>query len=252
MTKLYSSTFISIVLSFLMFLSYKNQPIVVVQNPVIPNFTYIFEESAETDFENIRIEIFDDLNCPDCTNFTLRTLSKIKNLEQETDEIDLHLYFVPDMNSEVNYQAALSLKCASDQEQFFGMHEKLHKFEEGLTKSSLIQFSKELELNTDAFNECLKENVYQKQIEEDVKYAAEKNISVKPTILVNNYRLVGNQPFENIQKIINRILKEKMVVTAPLSDIADETTDLELELEFGAGIDLPVRPSALEINPPKP
>lgn len=245
--KFYSSTFLSIIISFLVFLSTEQKPIEVVSNPIVPDFTTIFEEESDTNFEGIQIEIFDDLNCRQCTEFILETLPKIKNLEQETDEIDLRLYFIPNVNVEADYLAALSLKCASDQDAFWGMHEKLHRFEENLIRQSLTQFSNELELNTDAFNECLKENVHQKEVEEDIKYAAEKGITIKPTILINQYRLVGNQPFENIQRIINKILKKKVVEELPPA-IPIKPTSLEPELEFGSGIEVPENPEILEIN----
>lgn len=219
-----------------------------VSNPIVPDFTMIFEEESDAIFENIQIEIFDDLNCEECDDFVLETMPKIKNLEQETDEIDLRLYFIPNINEETGYRAALSLKCAADQGAFWGMHEKLHRFEESLIKQSLIQFANELDLNTDAFNECLKENVHQKEVEEDIQYAEKKGITVKPTILINQYKLVGNQPFENIQKIINKILKEKKVVKPLPATTPEEPTNPDPGIEFGAGIEVPTEPQALDIN----
>ena len=227
--KLYSSTFISIVLAFLMFLGYNSQPIDVAPNAASPDFTYIIKEEGPMLSEKIQIEIFDDLTCAGCTEFMKDTMPKIKDMEKETDEIDLHLYFIPDINNELFYQAAMSLKCAADQDQFWNMHSKLHENKNDLNNKSFVEFGKELELNTDAIRDCMEEEVHQKSIEEDIQYASEKNIAFKPTILVNNHRLIGNQPFENIQKAINQFIKKTPPVEA---EPEDQTTDLKKEMEI--------------------
>ena len=114
---LYSSTFISIVLAFLMFLGYSNQPVEVVQNANSLPFSYIFEPEEMVPSEKVYIEIFDNLTGPSSTEFVKNTLPKIKDMEKETDEIDLHLYFIPDVNDWLLFRAAMSLKCAEDQGQ---------------------------------------------------------------------------------------------------------------------------------------
>ena len=226
MKTLYSSAFISIVLAFLMYLGYSSQPVEVIQNPKPIPFTYILEQESPVSYEGARIEIFDDLTSP--TGFIKNTLPKIRALEQETDEIELHLYFIPNINDWLLYRAAMSLKCAADQGQFWAMYEKLHEQKDELTKWTYTFIAKELELDEDAFQNCKDEEVYKSAIEEDIKYSSEKNIIFSPTILINEYKLIGDQPFENIQKVINEILK-KDLPTIPLQ-IDERPTDLEQEL----------------------
>jgi len=197
-----------------MFIGYNNQKVDVIEAPVIPNFTDMVQQSPSGPYDSVRIDIFDDLTCTECDDFILNTLPKIKNLEQETENIDLHLYFIPDINNEIYYMAAISLKCASDQGQYWGMLTKLHENKDDLNKKSFLQFGKELELNTDALQECINEDIYKNSVEDDVKYASEKNISFKPSLLINEYYLIGNQPFENIKKIIDESL-QKIAVRLP-------------------------------------
>ena len=225
MKTLYSSTFISIVLAFLMYLGYTNQPIDIVQNPDPLQFSYLLKQEEPTASEGVRIEIFDDLTSP--TEFIKNTLPKIRVLEQENDEIELYLYFIPNINDWLLYRAAMSLKCAGDQDQFWAMYEKLHEQKDNLSKWTYNSIAKELKLDMDAFQNCKDEEVYKNAIEEDVKYASEKNIIFSPTILINEYKLIGNQPFENVQKVINEILKEDL----PAIPIEIQPTDLEQELE---------------------
>jgi len=228
--KLFSSTFIGIILAFLMFMGYKGQPVNIVENPTVPDFSYMTRGEGPMLNEKIRIEIFDDLTCADCTEFMKNTIPKIKDMKQKTDKIDLHLYFVPDVNNEIFHEAAMSLKCAADQDQFWEMHKKLHEYKNDLGKKSFAEIGKELELNVDAIQDCMKEKVHQKSIEEDIQYTLEKNITFKPVILINEYKLIGNQPFENIQRIINGFLKEDEIIIE--SQTSDQPIDPEKEMEF--------------------
>jgi len=233
MKTLYSSTFISIILAFLMFNGYNGKTVDVEENPAVPYFTNIIVQDETSVYEAVQIEIFDDLVCDDCADFMKNTLPKIKDLEQETDNIEMRLYFIPDINDEINYMAAMSLKCAYDQSQYWEMHAKLHENKDSLNKKSFIQFGKELELNTDAMQDCMTDEVYKSSVEEDIKYASEKNITFKPTIFINDYLLIGNQPFENIHKIINKSLKEIQVkpIAKPASAAVDPVTEETLDSE---------------------
>ena len=228
-----------------MFIGYNNKTVDVAENPEIPYFTNIIEQDQASTYESVQIEIFDDLVCDECADFMKNTLPKIKDLEQETENIEMRLYFIPDINDEVNYMAAMSLKCAADQNQYWEMHAKLHENKDSLNKKSFLQFGKELELNTDALQDCMKDEVYKDSIEEDIKYASEKDIPFKPTIFINDYLLIGNQPFENIHKIINKSLKEIEVkqIAKPanmgVNAALEETLDTEVTDEQTDPVEIP-------------
>lgn len=192
-----------------MLLGYNKQNIDVVQSLNIPDFSNISKENTIASSDSVKIDIFDSFNCAKCSEFALNTLPKIKNLEKENSDIEIRLYFVPDINDELYYQSALSLKCAADQSAFWDMYEKLHKNKSDLNKKSFLQFGKELELNTGALTECLKEETHKNSVMADIKYATDKGIKIKPTLIINEYKLLGNQPFENIERIINKVLTEK-------------------------------------------
>lgn len=231
MKTLYSSSFISIVLAFLLFLGYNDQPIEVVQVASPLHFTNVMELSELLSYKKIQVEIFDDLNCRTCTDFALNTIPKIRDLEKETAEIELHLYFVPDINDAFYSDLAMGLKCASQQGQFWGLHTALHENKKDLNRKLLWQLAQELEMDIAVFKTCIAEKTHQSSIEEDVRYASEKNITSKPSMLISGYKLIGNQPFENVQKVINKILKERERISP--FDLPEEEppTDLDLEIE---------------------
>jgi len=202
-----SSTFISIILAFLIYLGMNNQKVDIVQNPKVPDFSNIIVKSP-SESDNVKIDAFDDLSCSDCDDFVKNTLADIRKMGQETNDISLQLYFIPDINNEMNYDAAISLKCASDQGKFWEMLDKIHENKNDLNKKSFLKFGKELEMNTDALQECISEDIYKSAVEADVQYASEKNITFKPSLIINGTYLIGNVPFENIQKVITKSLKD--------------------------------------------
>lgn len=191
-----------------MLMGYNNQKVDVVENPVIPDFRNMFQLQPSNSYDSVDVEVFDDLTCDKCDDFALNTIPKIKNLEQETGKIDLRLYFIPDINNEVYYIAATSLKCAADQNKFWEMYQKVHENKNSLDQKSFYQFAKDLGLNADALQECIKEDVHKNEIEADIKYASEKNITFRPSVIVNENYLIGDQPFENIQRVINKSIKK--------------------------------------------
>ena len=220
-----------------MYIGYNGQTIDVIETPSIPSFNNIQQIGSDFSGEKIKVEVFDDLFCSSCTDFIKNTLPTIRNLDQETDNIDLRLYFIPDVNDEIYYIAAMSLKCAADQNEFWTMHEKIHENKSDLTEKSFIQFGKELEINTDALSECIKEDAHAKAVEEDIKYASDKNITFSPTILIGEYQLTGNQPYENIQRIINITLKKIEQSSITTSNVDVEVLEVK-DLTESEDIDL--------------
>jgi len=233
-----ASSFITVVLGFLMVMGYHNQPVEVVRPEKAPEYGTILRERAPVEFEKVKIEVFDDLRCPPCDRFAKSTLQKIRDLEKETGEIDLRVYVIPDINDADLAQKALGLKCAADQDKFWELHTYLHENSASLDLKKFIAAVKGLGLDAKAFLTCVESKKFQTDVESDIRYASEKGISLKPTTLINEYTLLGPQPFENIKKIVSQILrdKENEVKTLPWPN---KTTDLQNELEKAFEIPAP-------------
>ena len=215
MKNLYVSTFFSIILAFLLFLEANNQPIQVVTTQDPPRFTNIIKLPTSAPIEpnnaeinnskeqkKIKIEIFDDFNCTDCSHFVEHTIPSLKEKYANNKSIDIQIYLTPKLDDQNQMDASMAVKCAADQEQFWSMYDNLHKQNE-LTKAVIQKTAQELKLDMGIFQECLNQQKHRSQIENDVKYAQEKNIITKPTIIIENYMLIGDQPIENIEKIFN-------------------------------------------------
>jgi len=245
--KLYSSAFIGFVLGFLMVMGYNNQPVDIIKTEVVPSFETILRPKEPVLTDKIKIEIFDDLTCARCSDFFLNTLPKIRNLRTESSEVEVQLYFIPDINNDRLAVAALGLKCAADQYKFWEMLQKMHENASEIGRRVTDRSAQELKLDMKAFGACIDGKKFQNNVEADLAYASEKTVTVKPTLIINDYRLLGAQPFENIQRVVNQMIKQKTAATPPIT-ITQPPTDLKKELEKAFQLPPENQPQELRIK----
>ena len=67
--------------------------------------------------------------------------------------------------------------------------------------------AKKIGLDAGRFNVCLDQSKMKAAVEEDVKAAQAVGASGTPTFFINGTPVVGAQPVENIQKVIDQKLK---------------------------------------------
>jgi len=218
MKKLYSSTFISVVLGFLGFLGSQNQEIILVQDQEIPAFSNIIKpeiinkEVEDADLMStplsLNIEYFDKTNCRECDDFVVNTLPILKEKYFNESWVDFHIYFAPNTNDETEMKAIMGTKCAASQDKFWEMHSAIHSGEETFNKLFYQTFSKDHEMDIEIFHECLVTEKHLNAINNDIKHAEEQGIQNSPSLIINDYKLMGNQPIENIEMVIDEIIKE--------------------------------------------
>jgi protein-disulfide isomerase len=98
-------------------------------------------------------------------------------------------------------QAALAGECAHDQNRFWELHNRLYA-DQVLTRDAFIAHATELEMDVEAFVECLDNAVYQSEIEADYQAGAMVGVGGTPTFFINGRILVGAQPLENFVQYI--------------------------------------------------
>ncbi len=92
------------------------------------------------------------------------------------------------------------------------MHDKLFASQKGenqgaFSKDNLKQIAAGMGLDTAVFNECLDSGKYTQQVQSDTAIAQRIGVQSTPSFLVNGQPLVGAQPFEKFQEIIERTVK---------------------------------------------
>lgn len=149
---------------------------------------------------------FSDFQCPYCSRFAADAGVKIH--EQYVEEGIVRFGYIHAAYHEGEaYTAAEASECAGEQDAFWDYHDLLidRMAVEGkndFPTDVLKQYAADLELDTEAFNTCLDEGRYADLVREQTQLSSYLGVSGTPTFIVNGKGLVGAQPFEVFQQII--------------------------------------------------
>jgi len=104
------------------------------------------------------------------------------------------------------FPAAEAANCANEQGVFWEYHDKLFSMELGLSSEAYQGYAQELDLDMNEFIECLESGRYKDEVQADFDFAANLGIRSTPTFFINGIALVGAQPFEVFQEVIDKEL----------------------------------------------
>jgi len=74
------------------------------------------------------------------------------------------------------------------------------------SKENLKQFAEQLGLNTDSFNQCLDSGKYSEVVEQENEIARQLGVQSTPSFIINGTPVIGAQPFESFQQVIEAAL----------------------------------------------
>ena len=214
MKTLYSSAFISLILAFFLFLGAQGEPILIQQGENHPPFSTIIPP-PQTDFTTdetflskpMEIEFYDDFYCAVCDHFALNTFKQFKADTVDIGKGNLRIFFAPPADDENRMVAVMAVKCAEDEGKFWELYEKLHS-ERPEGRKIIDPIVKSLKIDMAKYAECMDSGRYEEEIAIEREQAESKSVIHRPTLFINAYRLIGDQPIENIQKVINDITRQ--------------------------------------------
>ena len=160
------------------------------------------------------IEEYSDFGCSHCADFALGTKKLIEQEYIESGQVYLVFHSVGGLlGSPATLQAAEGAYCAGDQDAFWPFHDIIFANQVALFQNrtadisgTLVQFAEILDLNQDQFETCLVERKYKELAAQDEASARQKGIDGTPTFIINGVELIGNQPFEIFQQVIEEEL----------------------------------------------
>jgi protein-disulfide isomerase len=105
-------------------------------------------------------------------------------------------------------QASAAAECAREQGKFWEYHDKLFATDPGLgfTYPNLKQYAMQLKLNPTKFGQCLDMGRYRSKVAAETAAAASLGTRATPTFFVNGRFMVGAQPFDVFQAVIEEEL----------------------------------------------
>jgi protein-disulfide isomerase len=148
---------------------------------------------------------FSDYHCPYCKRFEDETLPQI--METYGDQIRFVYRDFPVVGGEVH---AVAAECADEQGDYWPYHDAL--FEDPGSFNSIDDFvalAGELDLDTDAFSQCMESEDIQAEIVSDYQDGRSYGVTGTPTFFINGRRLIGAQPFAEFASIIDEELEGK-------------------------------------------
>ena len=107
--------------------------------------------------------------------------------------------------------AAEAAECAGEQDAFWDYYDYLFSHQNGENQGAfsidnLKIFASALELDTDAFNECLDSGRYAVMVQNMTDIARQLGVQSTPTFVINGQGVVGAKDFSEFASIIDSFL----------------------------------------------
>jgi len=157
----------------------------------------------------ITIVEFSDFQCGFCRRFWKETLPKIEAAYINPGKarfVYRHLIALGPLSE----QAAHGAECAREQGKFWPYHDRL--FEQtgplAFTEKRLKEYARDLGLEGKAFGTCMALGRHRDRIRQETQVARYLGATGTPTFLINGQLLIGAQPFETFDRILDVMLAD--------------------------------------------
>ena len=150
----------------------------------------------------ITIVSFEDFQCPFCGRAFQQTFPLLKKDYIDTGKAkyvyrDFPLSFHPEAQP-----AAEAAECADEQGKFWEFHEGVFSNQATMGRELYLNLAGELGLNAAQFTQCIDSGKYRQEVQNDFAYGSQVGVSGTPTFFINGIQLVGAQPYQAFQQVI--------------------------------------------------
>lgn len=160
---------------------------------------------------------FADFQCAHCKTFAETTAEQIEEEYVAEGLVSVEFRNMAFIGAE-SVLAAEAALCAADQDKFWDYHDLLFSKQAGTDRGAfsperLRRFAGDLELNQEEFDVCFNGRTYADEVEKETEAARDAGVDSTPTLFIrvngsDDYELVKNRPFDEIQDIIEGKLEE--------------------------------------------
>lgn len=153
----------------------------------------------------VRIVEFSDFQC----QYSREVFSTVREILSRYRD-DVYFVFRDFPVAELHAQAvsaALAGRCANEQDKFWPMHDKLFLNQDKLLPEDINMYAQEIGLDTKKFNNCLAQNKFNSQIEQDFAAGVSFGVQGTPTFFINGVKVSGAIPRQTFFDIIDGLLK---------------------------------------------
>ena len=156
----------------------------------------------------VTIVMFSDFQCPFCKRIepTIEKISETYGGKVRIVWKHEPLPFHP--RAEPAAELALEARAQQGDKGFWNAHDKLFASQPKLEDADLLKIAGELGLDLGRVRTAIRDKKYKAAIDADVELADDVQATGTPHCFINGRRLVGAQPFEKFEKVIDEELKK--------------------------------------------
>ena len=151
---------------------------------------------------------FSDFQCPFCQKWHVQVYKQL--MAAYPGKIRLVYRNLP--LTQIHPQAmnaAEAALCAVDQNAYWQFHDKLFENSDALSDELYPSLAADIGLNASAFEKCMEQNKHKAAIDADMQFAIDLGVQSTPTFVINGLAIVGAQPLEVFQQVIDDGLLKK-------------------------------------------
>jgi protein-disulfide isomerase len=148
----------------------------------------------------VTIVEFSDFQCPFCVR-ARPTVARVR--EEYGDRVRFAFRHYPLDFHPFAQKAGEAAACAAEQDRFWQMHDRLWENPQKLAVPDLKAHAQALGLDAAAFGGCLDSGRHAGLVERDLRAGQAYGVSGTPAFFVNGRPLIGAQPFEAFQQVID-------------------------------------------------
>lgn len=109
--------------------------------------------------------------------------------------------------------AALAARAAQEQGKFWQYHDLLYENQSaansgGFSDENLTSLAREAGLNVEKFQKSFQSGRYQEAVQSDFEEGQKRGVSGTPAFIVNGRALIGLQPMETFEQVIEEARRE--------------------------------------------
>jgi protein-disulfide isomerase len=148
----------------------------------------------------ITIVEFSDFECPYCGGL-FPTMQQIEQNYKDKIRIVYRQFPLTNIHPKAQKAAEASL-CANEQNKFWQLHDAMFGDQTNLAVDALKGKAASLAMNVEAFAACLDSGKYASAIQASIAEGTKVGVTGTPALFINGRYLGGNQPYGEIEKII--------------------------------------------------
>jgi protein-disulfide isomerase len=168
-----------------------------------PNFRTDYDHFYGSPLAPIELIQYGDFQCEYCAE----AYPVIKWLQDSFGDLLKFVYrhYPMPARHPLSLQAAVAAEAAAVQGKFWYMHDMIYENQKYLTRTSFSDFAREIDLNTQAFEDCRQHRKLFQKVISDFEGGVKSGVNCSPTFFINGARYDGFDDFDSLYSALQNV-----------------------------------------------